>query len=60
VLRQRQAAALDESRRNASEMVKQARVQLADEVAGAKSMLAGESDRLASAIAQSILRGDRA
>ena len=59
VLRQQQAAALDESRRNASEMVKQARVQLADEVAGAKNLLAGESDRLASAIAQSILRGDR-
>ena len=59
LLRQRQAAALDESRRNASEMVKQARVQLADEVAGAKAVLAGESDRLASAIAQSILRGDR-
>ena len=53
VLRQQQA------RRNASEMVKQARVQLADEVAGAKNLLAGESDRLASAIAQSILRGDR-
>jgi F-type H+-transporting ATPase subunit b len=59
VLRQRQAAALDESRRNASEMVKQARVQLADEVTGAKRVLAGESDRLASAIVESILRGDR-
>jgi hypothetical protein len=40
-------------------MVKQARVQLADEVTGAKRVLAGESDRLASAIVESILRGDR-
>jgi F-type H+-transporting ATPase subunit b len=58
-LRQQQAAALDDSRRSSSEMVKQARVQLADEVAGAKNALAGESDRLASAIADSMLRGDR-
>jgi F-type H+-transporting ATPase subunit b len=59
VLRQQQAAALDQSRRNASEMVKQARVLLAGEVAAAKNVLAGESDRLASAIAESILRGNR-
>jgi F-type H+-transporting ATPase subunit b len=59
-LRQQQTAALDESRRNASEMVKQARLELAGEVAGAKNALAGESDRLAGAIADSILRGDRA
>jgi F-type H+-transporting ATPase subunit b len=56
--RQQQSSALDESRRSASEMVKQARVQLADEAAAAKTALAGESDRLAGAIAESILRGN--
>lgn len=57
--RQEQAGAFEESRRKASEMVKQARVQLADEVVEANKLLAGETDRLASAIADSILRGDR-
>jgi F0F1-type ATP synthase membrane subunit b/b' len=58
-LRQQQAAALDESRRSTSEMVKQARVQLGNEAAEASRALAGDSDRLAGAIAESILRGDR-
>ena len=57
--RQEQAAASVGSRRNASEMVRQARVQLAGEVAEAQRVLAGESDRLASVIADSILRGTR-
>jgi F-type H+-transporting ATPase subunit b len=57
--RQEQAGAIEESRRSASEMVKQARVQLAAEVADAKQSLAGESERLAGAIAESILRGGR-
>jgi F-type H+-transporting ATPase subunit b len=56
--RQEQAGALDESRRSASEMVQQARLQLAGEAADAKRMLAGENDRLADAIAESILRGN--
>jgi F-type H+-transporting ATPase subunit b len=59
VLRQQQAGALEESRRNASEMVRQARARLSDEAAEARRALAGESERLAGAIAESILRGDR-
>ncbi|MGQ9635090.1 MAG: ATP synthase F0 subunit B [Bryobacteraceae bacterium] len=53
------AGAVEESRRKASEMVKQARVQLAAEVAEAKQSLAGEVERLASAITETILRGAR-
>jgi len=57
--RQQQASAIEESRRNASEMVKQARVQLAAEAADAKQSLATESELLAGAITESILRGSR-
>jgi F-type H+-transporting ATPase subunit b len=57
--RQEQAGALGESRRNASEMAKQARAQLAAEAAEAKRSLASESGRLAREIAESMLRGRR-
>jgi F-type H+-transporting ATPase subunit b len=57
--RQQQAGAIEESRRNASEMVKQARVQLAAEAADAKQSLATQSELLAGAITESILRGSR-
>ena len=57
--RQQQASAIEESRRGASEMVKQARVLLAAEAADAKTALAAEGERLAGAIAESILRGSR-
>lgn len=58
--RREQAAALEESRRNASEMVKQARLQIAAEAAEARQSLAGEAERLADVITESILRGARA
>jgi F-type H+-transporting ATPase subunit b len=58
--RQEQAGALEASRRNASEMVKQARVQLAAEAAQAGQLLAAESERLAGQIADSVLRERRA
>lgn len=58
--RQEQAGKLEESRRNASEMVKQARAQIAAEAAEARQSLAVEAERLAAAIAESILRGTRA
>ena len=54
-----QAAALEESRRNASGMVVQARAQVSAEAAQAAQSLASESDRLAGEIAASILRGRR-
>jgi F-type H+-transporting ATPase subunit b len=57
--RQEHAGAVEESRRSASEMVKQARVQLAADAAAAGESLAAESDRLAGVIAESILRGRR-
>ena len=57
--REEQAAALEESRRNASGMVVQARAQVSAEAAQAAQSLASESDRLAVEIAASILRGRR-
>jgi len=57
--RDEQAAALDESRRNASGAVNQARARIAEEAAQAKQSLAGESDRLAGEIAEAILPGRR-
>jgi F-type H+-transporting ATPase subunit b len=57
--RQAQAGAIDDYRRGASDEVKQARVELATESASATQSLAAETDRLASAIAESILRGRR-
>ena len=57
--RAEQAAAVGESRRSASELVKQARAQLVDEAARANLSLQGESERLAGEIAEAILRGRR-
>ena len=55
-----QSMALDESRRNTSGMVRQARVELAAEAAAAGQALASEKERLAGLIAESILHGRRA
>ncbi len=57
--RAEQAAAVEESRRSASEMVKLARAQLAAEAALASQTLQSESERLASEIAEAILGGRR-
>lgn len=57
--RARQAAAVEESRRSASELVKQARAQIAAEAAQASQSLQGESERLAGEIAEAILGGRR-
>ncbi len=57
--RQAAGAAVEESRRSASEMVKEARGQIAQEAASASQSLAGESERLAGEIAEAILRGRR-
>ncbi len=56
----RHAATLEESRRSASEQVKQARAQLAEEAALAAQSLESESERLAGMIADAILRGRHA
>ncbi len=57
--REERTAALDQSRRSASETVKQARARIAEEAAQAKQSLAGESERLAGEIAGAILPGRR-
>jgi F-type H+-transporting ATPase subunit b len=57
--RAQQAAGVEESRRSASELVKQARAQLSDEAAQAVLSLQGEGERLAGEIAEAILRGRR-
>jgi F-type H+-transporting ATPase subunit b len=57
--REEQTSALGESRRNAAEMVKQARSQLGAEAATAKQSLEAETGRLADEITESILRGRR-
>jgi len=57
--RAQQAARAEESRRRASELVKQARAQLSDEAARATVSLQSESERLADEIAEAILRGRR-
>lgn len=57
--RAQQAAAVEESRRSASEMVKQARATLSEEAARASRTLEVESERLAGEIAEAILGGRR-
>jgi len=57
--RETAGVAVEESRRSASEMVKEARGQIALEAASASQSLAGESERLAGEIAEAILRGRR-
>lgn len=57
--RAEQAAAVADSRRSASELVQQARAQLAEEAAQAGLSLQSESERLAGEIADAILRGRR-
>jgi len=57
--RAHRAAQVEESRRSASELVKQARAQLTEEAARANMSLQGESERLAGQIAEAILRGRR-
>ena len=54
-----QAGALEAARRETMELARQARVDLAAEVALAKKSLAGQSEQLAGAIAESILKGTR-
>lgn len=56
---QEQASAIMEARSRAQMMVKEARAQLAVDVAEAKKTLAGETDRLAGEIADSILQWGR-
>jgi F-type H+-transporting ATPase subunit b len=56
---QEQATAITEARSRAQMMVKEARAQLAVDVAEAKKTLAGETDRLAGEIADSILQWRR-
>lgn len=57
--RDQQAAAIEQSRGSASDMVKQARAQISAEAARATQSLQGESERLAGEIAGAILRGRR-
>ena len=57
--RAQHAVAVEESRRSASELVKQARAELANEAARASTSLKGESERLAGEIAEAVLRGRR-
>ncbi len=57
--RMEQAGALEAVRRETMELARQARVDLAAEVALAKESLAGQSEQLAGAIAESILKGTR-
>ena len=54
-----QEGAIDEYRRSTADRVKQARALLAGEAATATRSLAAETERLAGAIAESILRGRR-
>jgi F-type H+-transporting ATPase subunit b len=54
--RQEHAATLEESRRKASETVKDARNAIAQDVADAKPELAAQSDQLAAEIVESILK----
>jgi F-type H+-transporting ATPase subunit b len=55
-LQEREAAELGAARQRAEEVVKQAKADLARDVEDAKLSLAGESDRLADQIAESLLR----
>ncbi|MCC7174533.1 MAG: hypothetical protein IT159_04995 [Bryobacterales bacterium] len=57
--RAQQSAAVEDSRRSASEQVKQARTQIADEAAQAALSLESESEILAGRIAEAFLRGRR-
>jgi len=57
--RAQQAATAEDSRRSASELVKQARARLSEEAAQATQSLQGESERLAGEIAEAIIGGRR-
>jgi F-type H+-transporting ATPase subunit b len=57
--RAEQAAAVEQSRQSAAETIRQARAQIAEDAAQARLALAGESERLASRIAEAILSGRR-
>lgn len=56
-VQQERAAAVEQARHKAEAQIADAKVQLQQEVARLKQNLAGESDALASQIADSILRG---
>ncbi len=55
-LQERQAAELLAARKESEALVKKAKAELAQDVEAAKAGLAGESDRLAAQIAESLLR----
>jgi F-type H+-transporting ATPase subunit b len=57
--RQEQSGAIEQSRREALEISRQAREQLAAEVAQARQLLSGQSESLANQIAEAILKGAR-
>ncbi len=57
--RQEQSSALEQNRREAMEMTRQAQEQFAAEAANARQLLAGQSESLANQIADAVLKGKR-